>query len=325
MDKKILVTGGAGYLGSWLLRLLLEQGYHVNCLDNYSYGDSSLNEIRGHSRLSLFEGDICNVRDLHQAMEGCDSVVALAAIVGDPACNLDESDTYLVNYESTKLLASICAWNKIRRLVFASSCSVYGASDNLVLNEGSHLEPVSLYSRTRIKSENVLLTHENIKPVILRLSTLFGQSHRMRYDLVLNFFSAKSSLEKKITVHGGEQFRPMVHVYDAARAILAALQAPDNSVVGEIFNVGSNDQNITIKEMAELVKKNLPEIEIEYSTSTTDKRNYKVSFDKITHLLGYSTTRGFEDGLKEMIRGAKELGSMYNDPIYYNVQYLYKK
>lgn len=325
MENRILVTGGAGYLGSHLLRLLLEEGYFVNSLDNYSYGDESLGEIKNHPRLKLFTGDICNVRDLHKAMEGCSVVIALAAIVGDPACNLNEKDTYLVNFESTKLLAEICAWNKVDRLIFASSCSVYGASDNLVLNEGSHLEPVSLYSRTRIKSENLLLMDENISPVILRLSTLFGQSKRMRYDLVLNFFAAKGSLDGKIVVHGGDQYRPMVHVYDAARAFLAVVKAPKELVVREIFNVGSNDQNTTIKEMADLVKKNIPDVVVEYSNEIVDKRNYRVSFDKILHLLDYKTTRNLENGLQEMVQSVKRLGDGYKDPIYYNVQYLYKK
>jgi nucleoside-diphosphate-sugar epimerase len=325
MKGKVLVTGGAGYMGGWVVRFLLDSGYYVRCLDNLSYDKAAINELFGNPNFEFHTGDICNIRDVTKAVDGMDSVVALAAIVGDPACNLNEKETHSINFESTKVLASICELLKVHRLIFASSCSVYGASDNLILNEGSHLSPVSLYSRTRIMSEKLLLSHTNINTTILRFATLYGQSFRMRYDLVLNFFSAMGSQERKISVHGGDQYRPIVHVQDAATAVLKALDSPLDLVSGEVFNVGSNDQNFTINQLAELAAAVIPGLNVEHASQVVDKRNYRVNFDKIAHLLNFKTAHKPKESMQSMIDNVIKLGTQYKNPIYYNVKYLFKK
>lgn len=173
----ILVTGGAGYVGSWLVRKLLERNYRVRILDSLLYGDRGLRDLADHSHVEVIEGDIRHLWTMARAIKGVSGVIALAAFVGDAACDLDPEETIATNYESVRLLADVCRRQGVRRVVFASSCSVYGANSALVLNEGSWLNPVSLYARTRIQAEEVLLRHaESFEVVILRLATVFGLS-----------------------------------------------------------------------------------------------------------------------------------------------------
>ena len=193
------------------------------------------------------------------AVKGVDSVIALAALVGDAACDLDPEETISINVEATQLLADVCERARVPRLVFASSCSVYGANSELILNEGSWLNPISLYAQSRIKSEDILLRHtERVGVTILRLATVFGLSPRMRLDLLVNTFTAHAFFNRKIRIFGGQQWRPHLHVQDAADAFIRASTAPDERVHGEVFNVGHSVLNSTVLEVAELVKGMLP-------------------------------------------------------------------
>jgi nucleoside-diphosphate-sugar epimerase len=297
----VLVTGGAGYVGSHVVRKLLAQGRRVRVLDSFMYGSHGLAAVRRHPNLELLEGDIRHMDTLTRAVKGVDRVIALAAIVGDQACDLDPDETGTINLEATRLLAEVCQRAKVRRVVFASSCSVYGANSNLTLNEGSWLNPVSLYARTRIRSEAELLRRTgDLSVAILRLATVFGLSARMRLDLVVNTFTAHAYFNRQVRVFGGTQWRPNLHCQDAADAFIAAADAPDEAVRGEIFNVGDNGANHTIREVAEIVGRVVPDVKVEVIEASPDQRDYRVSFDKIRHVLGFRTRFTVEDGVREM-------------------------
>ncbi len=222
--------------------------------------------------------------------------------MGDAACQVDPDVTWTTNLQATKLVLEACRHYGIPRLLFASTCSVYGASDDLLLNEGSILQPVSLYAKTRIESELIVLgaNWPDLVTSCLRMATLYGQSARMRYDLVVNIMAARAVRERVVTVFGGDQWRPLVHVADAAEAFVLALEAQADIVGGEVFNVGSNEQNLRIKELAARIAR-VFDVPIETrAPSEDDLRNYRVSFDKASHHLGYKTTRTIEDACREI-------------------------
>ena len=298
----VLVTGGAGYVGSHLVRMLLEQGYRVRVLETYLYGDVGLASCVNDPRLEVFTGDICNIRDMIRAAKGAKEAIALAGLVGDAACEIDHEETVAINIESTKLLCNVARLTpSLERIVFASSCSVYGATEGLVLNEGSKLNPVSFYARSRIVSEQILARElAGHSVVTLRLGTVFGASPRMRLDLMINTMTYRALKTGRITVTGGEAWRPHVHVRDVATAFLMAAEAPHERVSGEVFNVGSNENNFTISETAVIVAAEIAGTEIEYLDTVEDLRSYRVSFDKIRHVLGFGARYRIEDGVREV-------------------------
>ena len=324
-SKNILVTGGAGYIGIHLVQMLLDDDYNVTILDNFTFGKSSINHIINHPKLTVIEGDVANIKDLVKAVKNNRYVIALAAIVGDPASSIDAEETLNLNYESSKILTEICNFYEVEKLVFASSCSVYGASTSGYLTEDSPLNPVSLYARTRIYSENYILDNSKItSPSILRLSTVFGFSPRMRYDLVVNTLLIRALKDKKFSVFGGDQWRPFVHCYDVARAFKLAIESDRKATHKQIFNVGSDDMNFTIDQIGDKVSAKFPHAEYNKVDEDVDKRNYKVSFDKITTKLGFEKKYDIEMGLNEMIEKINEDDSLldYEDKIYSNFSQL---
>jgi len=322
----ILVTGGAGYIGNILVEKLLEKDYKVRVLDLMLFGDDALKPLKDNENLEIVVGDIRNIRDLVYTINGVDTVIHLAGIVGDPACRVNEYATLSVNVEATKAMMEICKRFKVRRFIFASSCSVYGASKLPMVNEGSPLNPLSLYAQSKIDSERIILEYleDGIVPVTLRFATAFGWSRRMRFDIVVNLLTAKAMMDKEITVYGGEQYRPFVHVQDIANACIAALEADDDLVKGEIFNVGDNKLNYKIREVGEIIKKIIPDAELKYIIHKEDNRNYRVSFDKINYVLGWKAKWSIEDGVREIKKKIEELGGIdYRDPKYRNSDYPY--
>ncbi|MBM3226061.1 MAG: NAD-dependent epimerase/dehydratase family protein, partial [Candidatus Tectomicrobia bacterium] len=222
---RVLVIGGGGYIGSALLPKLLDAGYHVRLLDMLLYSTEPIQEIITHPNLEVMDADFRQVDKVVEAMHEVDAVIHLGAIVGDPACALDENLTIEINLMATRMIAEVAKGSRVNRFIFASTCSVYGASDEL-LDEHSALHPVSLYARSKIASEQVLkkLASPDFSPVILRFGTIYGFSGRTRFDLVINLLAAKAVVEGSITVFGGDQWRPFVHVDDAALAVLKALE-----------------------------------------------------------------------------------------------------
>jgi nucleoside-diphosphate-sugar epimerase len=326
--RRILVTGGAGYVGSHLVRKLLAKGYAVRVLDNLLFGDASIRELYGNNDFELMKGDIRHIEDVVESMDSCYGVVHLAGIVGDPACELKPDVTHAINYEATKIMVEITKYKGLKRFIFASTCSVYGAAEDYVLNEGSVLNPVSLYAETNLRSEQIILRGFNGTDVvssIMRLATVFGASYRMRFDLVVNILTAKAVNEGKIKIYGGRQWRPNVHVEDVALAAITLLEADASKVDREIFNIGSNEENYRIAELGEIVRRSILGTQVETVDESPDPRSYNVSFDKACHVLGYRVGHSVEAGVFEIEKMFKAgLIKNFLDDIYYNVKYRYK-
>ncbi len=308
----VLVTGGAGYVGSHVVRRLLKKGYRVVVLDKLLFGRDSLRDFAKDKNFSLIEGDIGDLGTLVQAVSGVDAVIHLAGIVGDPASALNPLQTMEENHFATKALVDICKHYGVSRMVFASSCSVYGAAPKL-LTETSSLNPVSLYAQSKLYAERELLREagESFHPVMLRFGTLYGLSGRMRFDLVGNIMTAHAFYNKKITVDGGAQWRPLLHVDDAAAACVAAFEAPLKKVSRQIFNVGSTKENYTIAQIAEVVQKHLPKAQVVHLNTVKDRRDYRVSFQKIERIIGWKASHTLSEGIKELV-GAFKKGSFPN-------------
>jgi len=251
----------------------------------------------------MIKGDFRDVDSVVRAMQNTDAVVHLGALVGDSACALDEQLTKEINLAATRMIAEAARGMGVRRFVFASTCSVYGASDD-VLTEESRLSPLSLYAHTKIEAEKILLAMEgdDFSPVILRFGTVYGLSPRPRFDLVINLLAAKATVDGEITVFGGDQWRPLVHVADAARAIKVCLEKRVGVVSGQIFNAGSDDQNLTIIQLGELIHKLIPDAELINRGDDVDKRNYRVSFAKIREVLDFTPRCTIDDGVREIQR-----------------------
>ncbi len=322
--EKVLVIGGAGYIGSILVRKLLKKGYKVRLLDLLLYGDESIAELYNKPGFEFVKGDFRNVETIVHCFQDMDAVIHLGAIVGDPACALDEKLSIEINLEATRVIAKVAKGYGVQRFLFASTCSVYGASDE-ILDERSALNPVSLYARTKIDSEKVLLSFNdtNFSPTILRLATVYGLSYRPRFDLVVNLLAARAIRKRKVTIFGGQQWRPFIHVEDAAEAFVRCLQSPLAAVKGQIFNVGCNEQNYQIYRIGEFIKELVPEVIVTFEERDSDVRNYHVCFDKIRDQLGFVPGKTVEDGILE-IKEAIEEGWIkdYKDQRYHNSKFL---
>ena len=310
--RNVTVIGGAGYVGSVLVRKLLERGYRVTVLDAFLYGDESIRDLRSDVNFQCLTGDIRDVEAVVRALQYADAVVHLGGLVGDPACTVDEQYTLETNLVATRMIAETSRAFGVERFIFASTCSVYGAS-NEILNERSRLNPVSIYARSKIGSERVLLNLKDnaFAPTILRFATIYGISPRPRFDLVVNLLAAKAVCEKSITTFGGDQWRPFVHVQDVADAIVKCLEGRVHAVRGETFNVGSDDQNYTICQLADLIRDLIPGSEVIHKPQDTDLRNYRVSFAKIRRHLGYVPRHTVAEGVLE-IKAAVESGRIRN-------------
>jgi nucleoside-diphosphate-sugar epimerase len=319
----VLVIGGAGYIGSVLVQRLLELGYKVRVLDLLVYGDVSISEFYDHPNFELVQGDFRNIDTVVSATKGMNAIVHLGAIVGDSACSIDQDLTVEINLRATRTIAEVGRGFGVKRFIFASTCSVYGASDE-ILDERSTLCPISLYARTKMESEKVLLSlaDATFSPTILRFGTIYGLSGRPRFDLVVNLLTAKAVQDGKVGIFGGKQWRPLVHVRDVAEAILLTLQAPLYNVHGQIFNVGCNEQNYQIADLGLIIKEMVPTARI-VTQPKEDNRNYRVRFDKIRNMLNFQPRYTIRDGVQEII-DAFATGKItdYRDPHYNNYNFL---
>jgi len=298
-NSTVLVFGAGGYLGSVMTPLLLEQGYDVIAYDKYYFGEEVLASVADHARLQIIKGDLRKVDPI--LLDEAGTVVNLAALSNDPSCELDPAWTLEVNRDAAIALARLCSERGVERLLFASSCSVYGASGNGLLTEESPLCPVSLYARAKAEAEAVILglASESFHPVALRKATLFGVSPRMRFDLAINTMTSHAIAQGRISIKGGgQQWRPFLHVHDAAQAYLACMRAPAELISGRAFNVGSS--NLRIADLAELVSKHTGNCEILRLPEDADRRDYRVSSALFEKTLDCRPRISVEAGIREV-------------------------
>ncbi|MQA28761.1 MAG: NAD-dependent epimerase/dehydratase family protein [Luteitalea sp.] len=303
---KILVTGGAGYLGSILSLALIEEGHDVRVLDNLMYGGRALLSMFGHSRFELTAGDIRDSSAVERALANIDAVVHLAAIVGDPACARDPEAARAINEHGSLGVVRAAQAAGVGRFVFASTCSNYGRmSDTSVLATEDHdLRPLSLYAETKVAVERELLGAgaASMAGTVLRFATLFGVSPRMRFDLTVNQFVMEMLAHRKLVVYGERFWRPYVHVRDAARAIMTVLSAPVDVVRSQVFNVGHTDENYRKVDLVGIIGRRVSGATVEFVSVADDPRDYKVSFERIRSTLGFVPTRRVADGIEEVAR-----------------------
>lgn len=320
----VVVVGGAGYIGSHTVELLLDAGYRVRVLDKLMYGRQSLEPFLGNPHFELIEGDATDITKLTSAVNGASAVIHLSGLVGDPACAVDTEFTRHTNIVATRMAKDVAQSLGVYRFIFASSCSVYGVSDKEV-SETADLNPVSLYAQTKIDSERELLASErdDFFVTVLRFATVFGHSRRPRFDLVGNLFTAQAMIDGLVTVVGPQQWRPFVHVRDLARAIVMVLGADPMLVQSQIYNVGDSRLNMTILQLAELVQSVAArhrEVRISVKDDTADRRNYAVSFEKIRSQLGFQASILAEEGVREMAENfLSGRYQHYRNPLYSNV------
>jgi len=310
-DEKVLITGGAGYIGSVLVRLLLSRGWQVRVLDRIDFGPESLQEHESNDSFNLVIGDLRDGAVVQKALDGVTHIVHLAAIVGEPACNRDPSQARDINSNGSKLVCDLAVKAGVRNFVFSSTCSNYRApsvNDSFV-DESAELQPLSVYSETKVGFENYLLatSQNDFCPTVLRFATAYGLSPRPRFDLTVNEFTRELLLNRKLEVYGEDFWRPYCHTEDIASACAGVLEAEDSLVSHQAFNVGSTDENYQKKTLVALIDHEVPGAAtlVTRTDQAVDLRNYRVSFEKIKELLDFKPTKTVPDGIREIIEAIR--------------------
>ena len=320
--KKVLVTGGAGYVGSSLVPKLLTAGHNVKVLDLYIYGDSVLNAVKSHPSLQQIKGDIRDRALLQSIINGTDSIIHLACISNDPSFELDPELGKSINYDACMDLLEIAQNCNVRRFVFASSSSVYGVKDEPHVVETLPLEPLTDYSKFKAQCEDEILSRkrESFVPVIFRPATICGYAPRLRLDLAVNIMTNFAVNKRKITVFGGDQMRPNIHIEDMSDLYLKSLEWPDELIDCQIFNVGY--ENHKVRDLAGIVKSTIGnDVDIE-TIPTNDKRSYHICSDKIAYSLGFKPKHTIEDAVRGLATAFKDglITSPLSNPYYYNIK-----
>lgn len=307
MKETVFVSGGAGYIGSVLVRMLLEWGFRVRVLDNLMYGGVPIIDLLNNPDFLFIKGDVRHEDDLRLGLQGADFAVHLAAIVGDPACAKRPDLAWSVNLEASTKMYTIANELGVKRFVFASTCSNYGrmADPDLYVDESSMLSPVSVYAKTKVAVERFLLDqrHENVcKPTCLRFSTVYGLSPRLRFDLTVNEFAKELALGRELVVFGEQFWRPYCHVVDLSRSVFAVIGAEEHRIAFDVFNVGDTSQNYRKQMIVDEILKQLPGSRVRYVTKSEDPRDYRVSFEKIKEHLGFRITKSVPDGIRQIVQ-----------------------
>ncbi|MBI5636802.1 MAG: NAD(P)-dependent oxidoreductase [Nitrospinae bacterium] len=320
--EKVLVTGGAGYIGAALCEHLLDAGYGVILYDRFLFGSKPVAHLKNRPGLVIVHGDIRDTKKIARLLKPGMAVIHLASLSNDPSCDLDPGWSVAINHEAAMRLAAAAKAAGGGRFIFASSCSVYGYGDGKVLGENSPCNPVSLYAKLKLKTETELtaMADGSFCPVYLRQATIFGLAPRMRFDLAVNQMTLHAITRGKIFVlGGGQQWRPFLHVRDAAAAFRLALEAKREKVFCQAFNVGSNANNIKIADLARTVSGEV-EAEVEVAPADADRRNYNVDFSKIARVLGFKASHSIVDGIREVAAWVgRDIKKDYNTGEFFNI------
>jgi len=306
----IFVAGAGGYIGSVLIEALLDAGHRVRAFDRFFFRTALLADLETRPGLEVLRGDSRSVQA--SVFEGVDVAMDLAGISNDPSCDLNESITTDVNINGAQHLATTAKKAGVPRYIYSSSCSVYGQGGTDVASEDSATNPVSLYAKSKVAAEQALLSlaDQAFSPTILRNATIYGLSRRMRFDLVINLMTLYAYKNRRIHVMGGgKQWRPLVHVSDASLAFITVMEAPLDRVAGQTFNVGSNEQNYQVYQIAQMVRDVVPHTELEVVPDDDDRRSYRVEFSKIAGALDFKVRKTPYEGIVE-IKQALERGKV---------------
>lgn len=318
--KKIAVTGAGGYIGTQLVRDLVNDGFEVVAIDRYFFGEEPIKEFINNKKVHILKKDI---RDLSESdLKDVDAVCDLACLSNDPAGEIDPNLTFQINRDGRIHVAKIAKKAGVGKYIISSSCSVYGSAEEQGLSENSKTNPVSVYAKSTLEAEteNLGLADNNFSVSSLRNATVFGLSTRMRFDLVVNLMTLTAFQKKRIIVMGGGlQWRPLVHLKDVSNAFITVLHSEKQKVNSEIFNVGLD--NFQIKNIAYLVREQLPfEVEIDIAPDDADKRNYSVSFTKLKEKLNYQPKVSIAEGINEIYLALKH-GTVDTGPKTVTVQW----
>lgn len=320
--RQVLVTGGAGYVGSVLVPKLLDKGYRVKVLDLYIYGEHVLDAVKKHPHLEQIKGDIRDKRLLRRVIPGCDAVIHLACISNDPSFELDPQLGKSINYDAFFDLVDISKESGVHRFIYASSSSVYGVKDEKNVTEDLPLQPLTDYSKYKALCEEILLKKREpgFTTLILRPATVCGYSPRLRLDLTVNILTAHAVNNRRIKVFGGEQMRPNIHIEDMTDLYVRTLELPDEKIDGRIFNAGY--ENHCVAEIAATVRDIVgPDVQI-VTTPTDDNRSYHISSEKIRRELGFVPQHTIEDAVSDLVVAfrAGKIPNAMTDISYYNIK-----
>jgi len=315
-DRHVLVVGGAGYIGSVLIRVLLSRGFRVRVLDNLIYDNAaSIEDLHENPGFSFIKGDFCDGNVVKESLEEVSDVVLLAALVGDPICRKYPQEAVRVNDTGTIEFFDRANGLGLDSFVFLSTCSNYGLrTDDDYATETAEVNPQSLYAETKVKAEKYLIEHAeafDYCPTMLRLATAYGISRRMRFDLTISDFTRQLTLGKELVVYDEDTWRPYCHIGDTSEAIMRVLLAPREQVCGQVFNVGSKEDNFTKKMVVEMILGELGHGKVKYQAGGSDPRNYRVSFDKIVSVLDFANKYSVLGSIRRVINFVKS--GMFDD------------
>ncbi|MFH1593955.1 MAG: SDR family oxidoreductase [Candidatus Omnitrophota bacterium] len=326
--KSVLITGGAGYVGSALVPKLLDKGYHVKVLDLYIYGDNIFDVFKAHPDLEEIKGDIRDQGLLEKRLKNCDAVIHLACISNDPTFELNPALSRSINYTAFEPLVRISKESGVKRFIYASTCSVYGISDKESVTEEHPLLPITDYNKYKGLCEPILLKYQSpeFTTVVIRPATVCGYSPRQRFDLTVNILTNHAYNVNRIKVFGGSQTRPNIHIEDITDLYCELLEFSCEKVAGKTFNAGY--ENCAVGDLAELVgavmarecpEKGRPEITM---LPSGDRRSYRISSEKIKEELGFVPRRTIEDAVADLIRAFKsgKFPNSMEDKRYYNIK-----
>ncbi len=317
--EKILITGGAGYVGAALVPYLLEKGYKITVLDLMIYGE---NVLKKNVNLKIIKGDIRNIELLKKEIPSHDIVIHLACISNDPSFELNPELGKSINLDAFLPLVKISKQSLVKKFIFASSSSVYGIKKEKDVHEDISLQPLTDYSKYKVECENIVKKYvsENFTPIIIRPATVCGYSPRQRLDVIVNILTNFAFNKRKINVFGGEQLRPNIHIKDMVNAYELLIKAPKNKISGETFNAGF--ENKTVLELAETVKKIIGrDVELKL-TPTNDNRSYHISSKKIKKILGFETNFTIADAVLDLKKAFEKnlLPNSFDDEKYFNIK-----